>query len=179
MKFKTAIDWPTLGPKLIIDYQNGLGCYLLGQKYGISRTSITNYFKEIKFPIRTKKENAILQSEMKKQPQTNKVNFKFSKETPSSYNKSFRSNRLLLIYETFLKNKVCTDCGYSNLLALDFDHRDPTDKQFNITTCARKGYSWDKIVTEVAKCDIVCKNCHAIRTAKYFGNWRLAVMSKI
>ena len=58
----------------------------------------------------------------------------------------------------------CTDCGYnSHPSALDFDHLPGTEKSFNIgsnvanLTLAR---IWD----EIAKCEVVCRNCHAIRT---------------
>lgn len=29
--------------------------------------------------------------------------------------------------------------------------------------------SWEKVKTEIAKCEIRCANCHAVKTAKQFG----------
>jgi hypothetical protein len=64
----------------------------------------------------------------------------------------------------------CVDCGYKeHACALDFDHRDPAEKEFTIglnprTTMAR-------IIAEMAKCDVRCKNCHAVRT-KELGHLR-------
>lgn len=31
-------------------------------------------------------------------------------------------------------------------------------------------FSWDEILDEIKKCEVVCANCHRIRTAKQF-NW--------
>lgn len=59
----------------------------------------------------------------------------------------------------------CKDCGYKGCAeALDFDHRDPATKQHNISrvkTCALK-----VLLAEVDKCDVVCANCHRVRTAR-------------
>lgn len=59
----------------------------------------------------------------------------------------------------------CADCGYNdNALALEFDHKPGT--KGNKTVASMMYYSWDKIWEEIKKCDIVCANCHAIRTLK-------------
>ena len=60
----------------------------------------------------------------------------------------------------------CMDCGYNeHPAALDFDHRPGEIKLFPIM---RDGTSrnWDLIKAEIAKCDVVCANCHRIRTAE-------------
>lgn len=74
-----------------------------------------------------------------------------------------------------LHKAVCVDCGYDNWLALQFDHRDPTIKEFDISSNKKK--SLDALKREIAKCDIVCANCHWIRTAHAFGSWRLEALS--
>jgi rRNA-processing protein FCF1 len=46
---------------------------------------------------------------------------------------------------------------------MDFDHRDPTTKRIAVTRMiGRAGTA--RILEEVAKCDIVCANCHRLRT---------------
>lgn len=47
---------------------------------------------------------------------------------------------------------------------MDFDHRDRLDKKFAISESAR--YSLRLMREEVTKCDLVCANCHRIRTFK-------------
>ena len=60
----------------------------------------------------------------------------------------------------------CADCGYnSHPHALDFDHIG--EKEFNLSQGQDKSY---KILREeMAKCDVVCANCHRIRTAERGG----------
>jgi hypothetical protein len=46
---------------------------------------------------------------------------------------------------------------------MDFDHRDPTTKSFALSgKCQLK--SEETLLREVAKCDVVCANCHRLRT---------------
>jgi len=60
---------------------------------------------------------------------------------------------------------VCMDCGYkANLDALEFDHRPGTIKTCTIAKLLMS--PWVKIEAELKKCDLVCANCHAIRTQK-------------
>jgi hypothetical protein len=47
---------------------------------------------------------------------------------------------------------------------MDFDHRDPSKKLFTIAGAHALLMSRAKLVAEVEKCDIVCANCHALRT---------------
>lgn len=64
----------------------------------------------------------------------------------------------------------CVDCGFSNPRALQFDHLPGSDKQFDIASAPKRGFSWDKILEEIAKCEVVCANCHSIRTHDR-GGW--------
>ena len=57
----------------------------------------------------------------------------------------------------------CVDCGYSaNAFALDFDHKPEFHKHNEVAQLA--ACSWRTILEEIAKCDLVCANCHRIRT---------------
>lgn len=47
---------------------------------------------------------------------------------------------------------------------MDFDHRDPATKSFNLMTGRAMLMSTAKVLAEVAKCDVVCANCHRLRT---------------
>lgn len=60
--------------------------------------------------------------------------------------------------------KPCTDCGKAYpYYVMQFDHLN--DKMENIANMPGH-YSWDKIETEISKCELVCSNCHCIRTYK-------------
>jgi hypothetical protein len=56
----------------------------------------------------------------------------------------------------------CIDCGINNHIILDFDHL--RDKKYNISRMVHDGFSWKAIEKEIKKCQIVCANCHRIRT---------------
>ena len=58
----------------------------------------------------------------------------------------------------------CMDCGGKfPSYVLDLDHRDPNEKEFTPSRLYKNG-SWDKMILEIRKCDVVCANCHRIRT---------------
>jgi hypothetical protein len=58
----------------------------------------------------------------------------------------------------------CVDCGYKkHAVALDFDHLPGFEKTAavsNLLSCTR-----ERILAEIAKCEVVCANCHRVRTA--------------
>ena len=58
----------------------------------------------------------------------------------------------------------CMDCGLRfPPCAMDFDHRDPGSKRAAVSRMiGRAGTA--RILDEVAACDIVCANCHRLRT---------------
>jgi hypothetical protein len=57
----------------------------------------------------------------------------------------------------------CVDCGYrAHAVALDFDHRPGEVKLFSVAW--GKAHAWANVLAEMAKCDVVCANCHRIRT---------------
>jgi len=58
--------------------------------------------------------------------------------------------------------KVCTSCAHP--AALEFDHTPGTEKKFNIGE-EIGNRSREALWEEIAKCDVVCANCHAIHTA--------------
>jgi hypothetical protein len=63
-----------------------------------------------------------------------------------------------------LRDVPCQDCGRRfPPCAMDFDHRDPLTKIQAVTRMiGRSGTG--RILAEAAKCDIVCANCHRLRT---------------
>jgi hypothetical protein len=67
-----------------------------------------------------------------------------------------------------IKDKPCLDCGKKYpTWVMDFDHRDGKEKIASISFLTfRKLVNFDKIKEEIAKCDLVCANCHRDRTYK-------------
>ena len=53
----------------------------------------------------------------------------------------------------------CEKCGYNkNIEALDFHHRNPEEKSFEISKAYNR--SWEYIKPELDKCALLCANCH-------------------
>ncbi len=58
----------------------------------------------------------------------------------------------------------CEDCGVSYPAhVMDLDHRPGEDKVCEPAKLSSSG-SWTKVHAEIAKCDLVCSNCHRQRT---------------
>lgn len=63
-----------------------------------------------------------------------------------------------------LKSEPCTDCGLKyNPWQMDYDHI-TSDKKFDIARGVKNGLCLDSLLTEIAKCELVCSNCHKNRT---------------
>ena len=63
-----------------------------------------------------------------------------------------------------LKSKPCTDCGETfHPAAMQFDHI-ANNKRRCISEMVGRGYAQETILKEVEKCELVCGNCHAVRT---------------
>jgi lactate dehydrogenase-like 2-hydroxyacid dehydrogenase len=57
----------------------------------------------------------------------------------------------------------CLYCGEDHPATLQFHHRKPEEKRFTISQAVMKNaYSWDEILEEVKKCDLICANCHSV-----------------
>lgn len=69
-------------------------------------------------------------------------------------------------------DKGCETCGYNdNAHALQFDHIDPATKLISstgrrVTPASMLGYSQSMILAEIAKCRVLCANCHAIHSVE-------------
>lgn len=63
-----------------------------------------------------------------------------------------------------LKSVPCADCGlcYPSYV-MHFDHV-RGEKEFNLARAAAAGFNLAKTLREVAKCEVVCANCHSERT---------------
>ena len=63
-----------------------------------------------------------------------------------------------------LKDGPCMDCGRMfPPYVMDFDHRDPSTKVCKVSSLVYSG-SEQLLRDEITKCDLVCSNCHRIRT---------------
>jgi hypothetical protein len=78
-------------------------------------------------------------------------------------------DRMRSYVDSLKVDRGCADCGYNaHPAALDFDHLPGSAK---VATIAKMigGYvglkaALEKVQAEISKCEVVCANCHRIRT---------------
>lgn len=79
----------------------------------------------------------------------------------------------------YLVGNPCIDCGETDLRVLDFDHRPGAEKRADVMKLVQDGYSIARVMDEIAKCDVRCRNCHAKVTYERMGEtWRTALMRR-
>jgi len=87
------------------------------------------------------------------------------------------------VIQRYKVKKGCVKCGYNkNAQALQFNHINPKDKCFLIGQRAHKMHlarhtkGKQELKLELAKCEVLCANCHCILTfeQKHFGVKRKA-----
>lgn len=74
------------------------------------------------------------------------------------------------------KDVPCADCGKQYPpCVMDFDHADSI-KVDGVAKMIHKAVPIEKLVEEILKCDVVCANCHRIRTHKEKADFLAAVV---
>jgi len=72
-----------------------------------------------------------------------------------------RKAQMRAFYNQLKENLECAQCGENHPATLQFHHRDPQKKDFNLSEAVRQGYGTERIKREIAKCSVLCANCHA------------------
>lgn len=100
------------------------------------------------------------------------VRCKYNSTLDQSRQKKIKANDIRHIRNrkyilNYLKTHPCIDCGETDFIVLEFDHRE--NKKYNISNLV--GRAGIKLIQEeINKCDVRCANCHRRKTAKQF-NW--------
>jgi hypothetical protein len=75
-----------------------------------------------------------------------------------------RSSKRQYVYD-LKEDKSCLDCGIKYPpYVYDFDHLPQFKKSFPLSSTGMRDKSMEEIIAEVAKCELVCANCHRHRT---------------
>ena len=76
------------------------------------------------------------------------------------YTNGAMERKLIKKWGVEYKGNQCEICGYNKCIAaLDFHHKNPEEKDFNLSDRNIK-LDWEKIKQELDKCILVCANCH-------------------
>ena len=82
-------------------------------------------------------------------------------------NKIKKKTEQRALISAYKKDHPCVDCGESDPVVLDLDHRDRATKKFNISDCTSKAkWGTKSLLAEIEKCDVRCANCHRRKTHK-------------
>jgi hypothetical protein len=82
-----------------------------------------------------------------------------------AYFKEHVRNRRQELREFIQLQKVglsCKHCGNADVRVLDFHHIDRSSKEASVDTMVKQGWSKERILQELAKCEALCANCHRI-----------------
>ena len=89
----------------------------------------------------------------------------YFRDNPEKYRANQkRYNQKKQAFIEALKDVPCADCGIKYPpVCMDFDHLPQYEKKFTISRSTH--ITVEALLLEVAKCEVVCANCHRIRTA--------------
>ena len=73
----------------------------------------------------------------------------------------------------YLSTHPCVNCGESDIVVLEFNHKDATTKRNNVSMIMKTNHSLKVLIEEIEKCEVLCANCHKRATAKQFGSHKL------
>ena len=66
-----------------------------------------------------------------------------------------------------LKHQLrCTRCDEKHPGCLVFHHADPRKKESTVAEAVKQAWSRQRILSEIAKCEVLCANCHAKHHAR-------------
>ena len=78
-------------------------------------------------------------------------------------NRKSCKNRNRQIVTEYLQTHPCVDCGNTDIRVLEFDHI-KGEKLGNVSHGVHRTWSEEKLLNEIAKCEVRCCNCHRIVT---------------
>jgi hypothetical protein len=64
----------------------------------------------------------------------------------------------------------CNRCPENNPVCLDFHHIGKDSKDANLNEAVHRGWSKQRVLDEISKCEVLCANCHRKEhQSKFFG----------
>lgn len=62
-------------------------------------------------------------------------------------------------FDEWKKQQQCLICSEKETCCLDLHHVNPSEKERNVSDVL-KFWSWERLMSEIEKCVVVCSNCH-------------------
>ena len=75
------------------------------------------------------------------------------------------------------KGGCCEMCGETRPATLCYHHLDPTSKKMNLDGRTFSNLSYDKVLQELDKCELLCQNCH--HNLHYGDSWQTFLTERV
>jgi hypothetical protein len=101
-----------------------------------------------------------------KQAEAASKHYQANKDKLKARAKAYTTRQRLLLrrYVIEAKQQPCIICKLSfPPCVMDFHHRAGEKKENDVATMVNRGVSLATLQREIAKCDIICSNCHRIK----------------
>jgi len=135
---------------LQFNISQGLSTYEIAKLHGCGQTNVRHWLRKYGLNTLPKKDQFKI-----KNPNRNS-------HSANCYKKQKERAKKRKTEAVNLKGGKCSACGYNkNYAALQFHHRNPENKVFNLDARNLSNTNWDSILKELDKCDLLCSNCHA------------------
>jgi len=74
-----------------------------------------------------------------------------------------RKREIIEWFDDYKSTLKCEGCGFKHPAVIKFHHLDPSKKDLDVSTAVRR-HNWckERILLEIAKCKVLCGNCHDI-----------------
>ena len=102
-----------------------------------------------------------VQDYLKARPEKSQKNREYAKQSKP------RRRNIARLFLQWIKSAPCMDCGVQYPpYVMDFDHRQPKASVNDAVglLASRAAVNGDRLMEEIYKCDLVCANCHRVRT---------------
>jgi hypothetical protein len=91
---------------------------------------------------------------------------RFIEKNRRNKNRQRRRLRAILLEN---KRRPCADCGGTfHPWVMEFDHREGSVKEAAVANLVSKGCTHARLLEEMSMCEVVCANCHRMRTYDRF-----------
>jgi hypothetical protein len=81
-------------------------------------------------------------------------------------NRQKRQRTIVTWFAELKASLACRRCGEDHPACLQFHHSDAKQKEISVADAVRRGFGRKRMLAEIAKCEVLCANCHAKHHAR-------------
>lgn len=133
-------------------------CTIVADELGLERKTVYRILNRLNIPLRESKPgNCVICNTPLKRHTTRRCG------TCSTAIRRYRVKKKAVEY----KGGICK-CGWSgDISGFDFHHRNPEEKEFDVTAKNMANMKWEVVKKELDKCDLLCAVCHRLTYSQY------------